>query len=381
MLSLGMVPEEIRRRRIDPMVDYVFKILLGTEENKDVLIFFLNSVLGRKGTARLLEVTLLNPYNDKEFGKDKLTIVDVKARDGQGHWYQIEVQLVVHPYLPERMVYSWCQLYGKQLVEGEEYQSLKPVTAIWLVRGTVFEETAAYVHRAQLQDKGTGVILDKESGIYVLEVEKWRKGGDVKDTLDEWLKFMSEARMMDLETLSERLSPEFARAVEALRPIREREADYWYYQSRLEYLRVQATMEAALEETREALLQRDQVLEETRGALADRERVLAKERRERAAAVEALAEKEQALEVERREKAAAAEALEAERREKVAATEALEVERREKAAAAEALAEKELVLEAERREKAAATEALEAKRQKLEKLQAWMEELGLKLDE
>jgi chromosome segregation ATPase len=264
------------------------------------------------------------------------------------------------------MVYSWCRLYGKQLVEGEEYQSLKPVTAIWLVRGTVFVETEAYVHRAQLQDKGTGVVLEKESGIYVLEVEKWRKGGRVKDTLDEWLKFMSEARMMDLETLSERLSPEFARAVEALRPIREREADYWYYQSRLEYLRVQATMEAALEETREALSQRDQVLEETRGVLADRERALAKERREKAEATEA-------LEAERREKAEATEALEAERREKAAATEALEAERREKAAATEAL-------EAERREKAAATEALEAERQKLEKLQAQMAKLGLPLE-
>ena len=40
-------------------------------------------------------VDILNPYNDKEFVEDKLSIVDVKARDNEGNLYQIEIQLCI----------------------------------------------------------------------------------------------------------------------------------------------------------------------------------------------------------------------------------------------------------------------------------------------
>jgi hypothetical protein len=39
-----------RTRFIDPMVDFAFKKIFGTEPNKDLLIAFLNEVLkGRQG--------------------------------------------------------------------------------------------------------------------------------------------------------------------------------------------------------------------------------------------------------------------------------------------------------------------------------------------
>ena len=54
-------PPAIRQRIIDPMVDFAFKRLLGSEQNKDVLILFLNAVLHRSGENRIVEVTLINP--------------------------------------------------------------------------------------------------------------------------------------------------------------------------------------------------------------------------------------------------------------------------------------------------------------------------------
>lgn len=88
---------------------------------------------------------------------------------------------------------------------------------------------------------------------------------------------------MDLETLAETLSADFVRAVEALRPIREREADYWHYQARLDYLRVQATMKAALENTQEELTRKNQLVEEQAKALASIEQELASKEQELAA--------------------------------------------------------------------------------------------------
>jgi predicted transposase/invertase (TIGR01784 family) len=77
------------KHQINPTVDCVFKAILGTEENKNLLIHFLNAILEPKKASLIKDVTIKNPYNEKEFSTDKLTIVDIKAIDENGKIYQI----------------------------------------------------------------------------------------------------------------------------------------------------------------------------------------------------------------------------------------------------------------------------------------------------
>jgi len=81
---------------------------LQSEENRNLLIHFLNAILAADLTAPIIGAEILNPYNDKEFLDDKLSVVDVKAKDSEGRLYQIEIQLLTYRHLPERMVYTWC---------------------------------------------------------------------------------------------------------------------------------------------------------------------------------------------------------------------------------------------------------------------------------
>ena len=101
------------KHRIDPKIDCVFKALLGSEQNRNLLVHFLNAVLVDDLTAPITEAEILNPYNDKEFLDDKLSVVDVKAKDSEGRLYQIEIQLLTYRHLPERMVYTWCDSIGR----------------------------------------------------------------------------------------------------------------------------------------------------------------------------------------------------------------------------------------------------------------------------
>jgi len=80
---------------IDPKTDCVFKALLGAEDNRDLLIHFLNAILGADLPSPVTQVDILNPYNEREFVTDKLSIVDVKARDEHARLYQAEIQLAV----------------------------------------------------------------------------------------------------------------------------------------------------------------------------------------------------------------------------------------------------------------------------------------------
>jgi hypothetical protein len=46
-------------------------------------VHFLNAILSTDLGIPIATVDILNPYNDKEFIEDKLSIVDVKARDNE----------------------------------------------------------------------------------------------------------------------------------------------------------------------------------------------------------------------------------------------------------------------------------------------------------
>ena len=77
--------------RISPRVDIAFKKIFGVEENKDLLISLINSIVGQED--QVAEVTLLNPYNPKNFRQDKLSILDIKAKGENGQRFNIEIQI------------------------------------------------------------------------------------------------------------------------------------------------------------------------------------------------------------------------------------------------------------------------------------------------
>jgi predicted transposase/invertase (TIGR01784 family) len=83
-----------------------------------------------KGESRITDVTIINPYNEREFEHDKLSVVDVKAYNEGGTHYQIEIQRALHPGLASRILYTWSAIYHSLLKKGETYIQLEPVISI-----------------------------------------------------------------------------------------------------------------------------------------------------------------------------------------------------------------------------------------------------------
>lgn len=77
---------------INPVRDIFIKFLFGSEENKDLLLSFINSVMEDSGFPKIVKVHLKNPFNYKEFSVDKESILDVRAEDEEGTIFNIEVQ-------------------------------------------------------------------------------------------------------------------------------------------------------------------------------------------------------------------------------------------------------------------------------------------------
>jgi predicted transposase/invertase (TIGR01784 family) len=89
---------------IDPKVDFAFKYLLGRESTRAILIDVLNSVLELKDGHKITEVELLNPFNLQEAPDDKLSILDIKARDQSGRQFNVEMQMLPYPSYEKRIV-------------------------------------------------------------------------------------------------------------------------------------------------------------------------------------------------------------------------------------------------------------------------------------
>ena len=158
------------KHNIDPKVDCVFKSILGNESNRNLLVHFLNATLGSELVLPITSVEILNPYNEKEYLDDKLSIVDVKAKDERGRVYQIEIQLDYFSYLPARMLYTWSDVYSQQLQSGEKYYTLNPTYSIWLLGENAIKHDDQYIHRYKFRDEA-GIPLVEHGGIGYLN---WR---------------------------------------------------------------------------------------------------------------------------------------------------------------------------------------------------------------
>jgi predicted transposase/invertase (TIGR01784 family) len=160
------------RHPIDPKIDCVFKALLGAEENRNLLIHFLTAILGPDLQDPVTQVQILNPYNERQFLTDKLSIVDIKAHDDRARRFQIEIQLLTYAALLGRVLYTWNDLYNHQLGSGEDYGKLKPAYSIWILGEDLLPGDAYYTHRYRLRDE-RGQCLLNHGGIYLLELNKF----------------------------------------------------------------------------------------------------------------------------------------------------------------------------------------------------------------
>ncbi|MCX7083887.1 MAG: Rpn family recombination-promoting nuclease/putative transposase [Methylococcales bacterium] len=260
------------KHQIDPKIDCVFKALLGAEDNRNLLVHFLNAILSADLVTPIATVDILNPYNDKEFLEDKLSIVDVKARDNEGNLYQIEIQLVNFTDLPERILYNWADIYSEQLRNGEGYYRLKPTYSIWLLAENLIKADSDYIHTYKLRDT-KGRTLNNHCGIWLLELQKFCEPQVVNEQ-QRWLRFFKEGEQLndDLGLPDWMTTEEMRQAMSTLKQFSEKDKDYHAYQARQNFLREQLSRQHELDEERQA---KNEAIQEKEAALKDKADALA----------------------------------------------------------------------------------------------------------
>ncbi len=170
---------------LDPKVDFVFKRIFGSEENKDVLLRFLNDAL----TDPVTSISLVNPYIDKDALEDKQSVLDIKAVTSKGEQINIEIQLSNEYDMEKRTLYYWAKLYEEQMQEGEEYRDLKKTITINILDFDMVDNHQ-YHNIFHLREDTTHILLTEDIEIHIMELCKLEEEHyDLSDRLTKWLLF------------------------------------------------------------------------------------------------------------------------------------------------------------------------------------------------
>jgi len=218
---------------LNPKVDLAFKKLFGVEENKDILMSFINSVVDQKDQVK--DIVLKNPYNDKNFKNDKLSILDIKAQDAiTDKWYNIEMQISDQDYYDKRALYYWARLYIGQLGTGVIYSKLEKTICINILNFTCIEGEEHYHNTYKLHNtKSKNVFLD-DLEIHFIELTKYHK--ELKNLLDKWVLFLKEVNLFkELPKELEEIDT-IKKAVEVLEHMSLTEEERDAYEARLGWL-------------------------------------------------------------------------------------------------------------------------------------------------
>jgi predicted transposase/invertase (TIGR01784 family) len=237
---------------IDPKVDYAFKRLFGRETNRALAIHLLNAVLEPPPRERVIDLELLNPFNDKDRLDDKLSILDVKARDQSGRQFNVEMQLLANQYFRQRVPYYWARLHQAQLSEGDAYHRLRPTLSICFMNSPLFPEVPTHHLVFELRDRAHHeLVFSGDLAMHILELPKFTKSpAELATPLDVWLYFLRHGERLDAQALPPALAAvaEVQRAMGELLMITQSDLERERYEARLKMQRDISTALAAARE-------------------------------------------------------------------------------------------------------------------------------------
>ncbi|MDD9331872.1 MAG: Rpn family recombination-promoting nuclease/putative transposase [Wolbachia sp.] len=180
---------------LDHKNDLAFRRILGTEKSKDILIHFLNYILGFAGVGKIKEIGFLSTIQDPEIASKKQSIVDVLCRDESGVQVTVEMQSAKTKGFGKRAQYYVAKAYSRQADKGDKYHNLKEIIFIVIADCILFPNKPGYKSDYVIQDKDTTEHDLKDFYFTFIELSKFPKTKEdqLENIVEKWIYFFKYA--------------------------------------------------------------------------------------------------------------------------------------------------------------------------------------------
>lgn len=215
-------------RYVNPYTDFGFKMLFGSEINKELLISFVNSLLGGREVIR--DLKYLNTEHLGTSERDRRAVFDVYCENERGEKILVEMQRGEQQFFKDRSIYYSTFPIREQGLRGEWDYELKAVYVIGILNFKFTnEDTDNYHHEVKLVDLNTRkVFYDKLTFIY-LEMPKFNKTEtELESMFDKWMFVIRNlSKLMDRPVaLQERVFTRLFESAEIAKFTREQYEEY-----------------------------------------------------------------------------------------------------------------------------------------------------------
>lgn len=187
--------------------DVVFSFLMSSPDSEPALKSFINAALEDAGRPATKTIEILSPFNPQTFQSGKASILDVKAQDVEGRYFDIEMQTTNKKGFNNRILYYWSRLYSQQLLKGEEYARLNPVISIVIAQFMMFPQLEGMHNIFTLtSESNPAVAFSDQLQIHSIELPKadYTKLSSIHTIFSQWVDFFrnghekTEAEMNEL---------------------------------------------------------------------------------------------------------------------------------------------------------------------------------------
>ncbi|MEM7659976.1 MAG: Rpn family recombination-promoting nuclease/putative transposase [Bacteroidota bacterium] len=177
----------LKDKYINPLTDFGFKKLFGSEPNKILLIDFLNQILPDKHQIKDLTYSRNEQLGQNEL--DRKAIFDLYCTGEAGERFIVELQKAKQNFFKDRSIYYASFPIQEQAQKGDWDYRLEPVYTVGILDFIFDDHKSAeeLLHVVELKNQRCEVFYDKVKFIY-LELPKFNKQEDELETqFDKWL--------------------------------------------------------------------------------------------------------------------------------------------------------------------------------------------------
>jgi predicted transposase/invertase (TIGR01784 family) len=164
-------------RYFDPLVDFAFKKIFGSEPNKDLLIAFLNEVF--RGRKHIVDLVYNKNEHHGDLKDEGAAIFDLLCTGDKGEHFLIEIQRAKQGYFKERALFYTSRLISDQAPKGKRNAwayNIAELYFIALLEDFTLDDSPEdkYLHDICLCNRDTGEIFYDKLGYTYIELSKRR---------------------------------------------------------------------------------------------------------------------------------------------------------------------------------------------------------------